>query len=74
MGLSFIITQYLGVEGRGKICDCCLWGDLCDMIGAVGTVYAHENTLCGAGGRRLFVGVMGFSAHAFLCRHIGGVV
>lgn len=45
MDLSIVTTQYLGVEGGDEVCDCCMWGDLCDMIGAVGTIYAHEDEL-----------------------------
>lgn len=50
VGLPFVITQHLGVKGGDEICYSCMWGDLCDMIRAVCTVYAHEDELGGAGG------------------------
>ena len=71
MSFSFVVTQHLGIEGGGEIRDGCMWGDLCDMIRAVGTIYAHEDEFARACRRSGFVGMMCFSACAFPSCDIG---
>ena len=74
MGLSFFDAQHLDVEGGGDVCDGCMWGDLCDVIGAIGAIYAHENNLSCTGRGGGPVCMVSFSAHAFLSGHVGCVV